>query len=46
MKGRREDDETADKRGHTASGSERTRERAADWWGRFANEREGERRAG
>jgi hypothetical protein len=27
MKGRREDDETADKRGHTASGSERARER-------------------
>jgi hypothetical protein len=46
MKGRREDDETADKRGHTASGSERARERAADGWGRFASEREGERRAG
>jgi hypothetical protein len=27
VKGRREDDETADKRGHTASGSERERER-------------------
>ena len=27
MKGRREDDETADKRGHTTSGSERARER-------------------
>jgi hypothetical protein len=27
MKGRREDDETTDKRGHTASGSERARER-------------------
>jgi hypothetical protein len=46
VKGRREDDETADKRGHTASGSERTREGAADGWGRFASEREGERRAG
>jgi hypothetical protein len=46
MKGRREDDKTADKRGHTASGSERARERAADGWGRFVSEREGERRAG
>jgi hypothetical protein len=46
MKGRREDDETADKRGHTTSGSERARERAADGWGRFVSEREGERRAG
>jgi hypothetical protein len=27
MKGRREDDEAADKRGHAASGSERERER-------------------
>jgi hypothetical protein len=46
VKGRWEDDETADKRGHTASGSERAREGAADGWGRFAGEREGERRAG
>jgi hypothetical protein len=46
MKGRREANETADKRGHTASGSERARERAADGWGRFVSEREGERRAG
>jgi hypothetical protein len=46
VKGRREDDEIADKRGHTASGSERARERVADGWGRFASEREGERRAG
>jgi hypothetical protein len=46
VKGRREDDETADKRGHTTSGSERARERAADGWGRFASEREGECRAG
>jgi hypothetical protein len=44
VKGRREDDETADTRGHTASGSERAREGAADGWGRFASEREGERR--
>jgi hypothetical protein len=36
MKGRREDDEAADKRGHAASGSECARERAADGWGRFA----------
>jgi hypothetical protein len=46
VKGRREDDETADKRGHPASGGERARERAADGWGRFARGREGERRAG
>jgi hypothetical protein len=46
VKGQREDNETADKRGHTASGSERAREGAADGWGRFASEREGERRAG
>jgi hypothetical protein len=40
VKGRRKDDEAADKRGHTARGSERARERAADGWGRFASERE------
>jgi hypothetical protein len=40
VKGRRKDDEAADKRGHSARGSERTRERAADGWGRFASERE------
>jgi hypothetical protein len=46
VKGRRKDDEAADKRGRTARGSERARGRAADGWGRFASEREGERRAG
>jgi hypothetical protein len=40
VKGRRKDDEAADKRGHLARGSERARERAADGWGRFASERE------
>jgi hypothetical protein len=40
VKGRRKDDEAADKRGLSTRGSERTRERAADWWGRFARERE------
>jgi hypothetical protein len=40
VKGRRKDDEAADKRGHSARGSERARERAADGWGRFASERE------
>jgi hypothetical protein len=47
VKGRRKDDEAADKRGHSARGSERARERAADGWGRFASEREaGAERAG
>jgi hypothetical protein len=40
VKGRRKDDEAADKRGHSSRGSERARERAADEWGRFASERE------
>jgi hypothetical protein len=40
VKGRRKDDEAADKRGLSARGSERARERAADGWGRFARERE------
>jgi hypothetical protein len=40
VKGQWEDDEVADKRGHTAMGSERARGRAADGWGRFASERE------
>jgi hypothetical protein len=40
VKGRRKDDEAADKRGHSARGSERARERAADGWGCFASERE------
>ena len=39
-KRRRKDDEAADKRGYSARGSERARERAADGWGRFARERE------
>jgi hypothetical protein len=40
VKGRWKDDEAADKRGHSARGSERARERAADGWGHFASERE------
>jgi hypothetical protein len=46
VKGRRKDDEAADKRGLSARGSERARERAADGWGRFAREREAGCRAG
>jgi hypothetical protein len=40
VKGRRKDDEATDQRGHSARGSERARERAADGWGRLASERE------
>jgi hypothetical protein len=40
VKGRRKDDKAADKRGLSARGSERARERAAGGWGRFARERE------
>ena len=40
MRGRRKDDEATDQRGHSARGSERARERAADGWGRLASERD------
>jgi hypothetical protein len=40
VRGRRKDDEATDQRGHSARGSERARERAADGWGRLASERE------
>jgi hypothetical protein len=40
VKGRRKDDEATDQRGHSARGSKRARERAADGWGRLASERE------
>jgi hypothetical protein len=40
VRGRRKDDEATDQRGHSARGSERARERAADGWGRLASERD------
>jgi hypothetical protein len=40
VRGRRKDDEATDRRGHSARGSERARERAADGWGRLASERD------
>jgi hypothetical protein len=40
VRGRRKDDEATDQRGHSARGSERARERAADGWGCLASERE------
>ena len=47
VRGRRKDDEATDQRGHSARGSERARERAADGWGRLASERDaGVERAG
>jgi hypothetical protein len=36
VRGRWKDDEATDQRGHSARGSERARERAADGWGRLA----------
>jgi hypothetical protein len=40
VRGRRKDDEATDQRGHSARGSERARERAADGWGCLASERD------
>jgi hypothetical protein len=40
VRGRRKDDEATDQRGHSARGSERARERAADGWGHLASERD------